>query len=403
MSLYDKASIALIPSGTKASKLYSVLPANGDGDFTHSRGSTATRVNKDGFIESVAANVPRLDYPITNGVVGDCPHLLLEPSRTNKYPYSNQKVSGGLTTFTSGTASITVTNNYATSPDGSQNAMRMVATCGSTSSDQTGLRDALSMSAASATLSFYGKSNTSSNQTIAFHFNGGTKTVVTLTNEWQRFTYTDTSGTTNNAGVEIRGTYTNTSVDVLLFGFQMEQASYATSYIPTSGSTVTRSADACNGSGTSAEFNDSEGVLFVESEALANDETSRVVASISNGSATTNRIVLQYTNNVGGNQVVAFAQTPSGYSSVLTRSITNALTFNKFAVVYNDSTNNFDLWVNGTKIGDGSLSSSFTANSLTTIQLADGDATGNPFYGRIKQIIYFNEALSDSELATLTS
>ena len=65
MSLYDKASIALIPSGTKASKLYSVLPANGNGDFTHSRGSTATRINKDGLIESVANNVPRLDYPVT--------------------------------------------------------------------------------------------------------------------------------------------------------------------------------------------------------------------------------------------------------------------------------------------------------------------------------------------------
>ena len=89
--MYDKASIALIPSGTKASKLYSVLPANGDGDFTHSRSlTTATRVNKDGLIESVAADVPRLDYPFTNGVVGDCPHLLLEPSRTNISPDSER-------------------------------------------------------------------------------------------------------------------------------------------------------------------------------------------------------------------------------------------------------------------------------------------------------------------------
>ena len=63
MSLYDKASIALIPSGTKASTLYSVLPANGDGDFTHSRGSTATRVNKDGFIESVASRCTSLRLP----------------------------------------------------------------------------------------------------------------------------------------------------------------------------------------------------------------------------------------------------------------------------------------------------------------------------------------------------
>ena len=80
MSLYDKATIALIPSGFKAGStdnLYSVLPANGNGDFNATRGSTATRVNKDGLIESVATNVPRLDYPVTSGVVGDCPHLLL--------------------------------------------------------------------------------------------------------------------------------------------------------------------------------------------------------------------------------------------------------------------------------------------------------------------------------------
>ena len=93
MSLYDKASIVLIPSGFKSGStdnLYSVLPANGNGDFNATRGSTATRVNKDGLIESVASNVPRLDYPLTSGVVGDCPHLLLEPSTTNLTNYSTQ-------------------------------------------------------------------------------------------------------------------------------------------------------------------------------------------------------------------------------------------------------------------------------------------------------------------------
>ena len=85
--MYDKASLALIPSGYKAGStdnLYSVLPANGNGDFNATRGSSATRVNKDGLIESVATNVPRLDY--TGNL--DCPHLLLEPSRTNSIPYS---------------------------------------------------------------------------------------------------------------------------------------------------------------------------------------------------------------------------------------------------------------------------------------------------------------------------
>lgn len=396
MSLYDKASIALIPSGTKASKLYSVLPANGDGDFTHSRGSTATRVNKDGFIQSVATNVPRLDYPLIDGVVQDCPALLLEPSRTNKYPYSNQKVSGGLTTFTSGTASITVTNNYATSPDGSQNAMRMVATCGSTSSDQTGLRDALSMSAASATLSFYGKSNTSSNQTIAFHFNGGTKTVVTLTNEWQRFTYTDTSGTTNNAGVEIRGTYTNTSVDVLLFGFQMEQASYATSYIPTSGSTATRSADAARDSGTSADINSEEGVLFAELATLDKDDTSSRRISISD--STTNNVI-RLTFDVASNRLYAVVYKLGTIWATYT-TLSNSEDFNKVALKYKPS--DFDFYVNGVKVQQQSSGATFDAGTMSEVAFDNGSG-GNLFFGKIKQLIVFNEALSDSELATLTS
>ena len=76
-------SIAVIPSGYKASKLYSVLPTDGSGDLDVVRaGATpnfnATRVNSEGLIENVLSNVPRLDYSD-----GGCPNLLVEPQRTN--------------------------------------------------------------------------------------------------------------------------------------------------------------------------------------------------------------------------------------------------------------------------------------------------------------------------------
>jgi len=360
-------------------------------DFT--RASTATRVNKDGLIETVPSGKPRIDF--TDNTSG---HLLLEPSRENKFPYSNQKVSGGLETFTSGTASITVTNNYATSPDGSQNAMRFQATCGSTSSDQTGLRDALSMSAASATLSFYGKSNTSSSQTIAFHFNGGTKTVVTLTNEWQRFTYTDTSGTTNNAGVEIRGTYTDTDVDVLLFGFQMEQASYATSYIPTSGSTVTRSGETCSGAGNSTVFNDSEGVLFVEMAALDNQgSATSTVISINDGTSS-NRIHLFYF--VADNTIYANYRSGGTTRSTAEFTLSNTANVNKFA--YKWKSGDFALWVNGVEVDTDTNTTMISSDTLDELDFYAGGGGAN-FYGKTKDLRVYNTALSDSELQALTS
>ena len=57
MSIYDKASLVLIPSGTKTSKVYSQKPTSGDGDFTFSRSTMATRVNADGNIEKETMNL----------------------------------------------------------------------------------------------------------------------------------------------------------------------------------------------------------------------------------------------------------------------------------------------------------------------------------------------------------
>jgi hypothetical protein len=73
-------SIAIIPSGFKAGKVYSVLPLIGAADLDFTRASSATRVNKDGIIETVATGVPRLDYSD-----GGCPSLLLEPQQTQLY------------------------------------------------------------------------------------------------------------------------------------------------------------------------------------------------------------------------------------------------------------------------------------------------------------------------------
>ena len=58
MSYFDDASLVMIPSGYKTSKVYSVKPTDGTGDLTFTRSNdTATRVGPDGLIEKVRTNI----------------------------------------------------------------------------------------------------------------------------------------------------------------------------------------------------------------------------------------------------------------------------------------------------------------------------------------------------------
>jgi hypothetical protein len=115
MSLLDKASLIVTANGYKASKLYSVVPSDGSGDMTVTRATTATRVNSSGLIESVANNVPRLDY-----LNSACPTLLLEPQRTNLQTYSEDFSNAVYIKV-----GATVRTNTDASPDGTTTADRL--------------------------------------------------------------------------------------------------------------------------------------------------------------------------------------------------------------------------------------------------------------------------------------
>jgi hypothetical protein len=67
MSFFSEASLAMIPSGYKTSKVYSALPTSGDGDLTFSRSNdTATRVGPDGLIEKVRTNLVTYSNTFSN-------------------------------------------------------------------------------------------------------------------------------------------------------------------------------------------------------------------------------------------------------------------------------------------------------------------------------------------------
>ena len=425
MSIYDKASIALIPSGTKASKLYSVLPANGDGDFTHSRGSTATRVNKDGLIESVANNVPRLDYPLSSGVVGDCPHLLLEPSRTNLI-YKSEELDNSAWSKTN----CTVTANQEVSPDGNVTADKVTTTQNTSfvyqnRSMTSGTTYTYSAFVKKGDLRYYKLwishtfGSQPSTQQINFDLDNKTTTTFTSTqwtsssiedygNGWLRCIATTTSGShmgysqynsfsDNNNSSNYQG-----SVGYgYIWGVQMEIGTYATSYIPnTTTGSITRSADFCGSSGTSAEFNDTESSFFVEIQAFAEENTNRyIVINDGAGSPYTNSLIIQYRNNgtlrIFHNGIdFADAIYISGASFDQTEN-------HKIAVRFKE--NDMKVYIDGVS---QSLSSSFVYQSISGLdRLAFNlnNISNTEFRGKIKQAIVFNEALSDSELETLTS
>jgi hypothetical protein len=396
MAIQDDSSVALIPSAYGTSKVYSVIPSNGNGDFTFSRSGNATRVNKGGYIETMGSNVPRLDYPLIDGVVQDCPALLLEPSRTNRLPYSNNFTTSDWVKSSGGTGTApTVTANYAISPDGSQNASRLQINKGSgtTSSDYSAIEDNISFFSSSGSLSIWIKSNDTNTYKIALR-NYNDIVVCNVTTQWQRFDFENATNPTMFQLV-LRGTYgTSDSADLLIYGAQLEEGSYKTSHIPTSGSIVTRSADVCNGSGTSAEFNDSEGVLFAEITALADDLTYRELGI--SDTSTNNRVLISYTNT--SNQISGSIRAGAVTQSIMNYTVPSISTTIKAAIVY--KLNDSSFWVNGFEVAvDTSVSMPSGLSELAF----DSGAGSDDFYGKTKQLMTFKTALTDSELETLTS
>jgi len=367
-------------NGTFATKEGSTLAYNDENNnfkplpFTTTRDSIATRVNKEGLIEVVGRDVPRIDY--TDSADGV---LLLENSSTNLYSYSNKSSEWLKTNWTT-------TDNYAISPDGTQNAFRAVSLNNSGLLYQTATG-----SSGVNTLSVYAKSNTSTNQKFRFFGNGNTLTSndFTVTNEWKRieWSYTYSSVTSGIKGAS------NELSDILFFGFQHEVNDFATSYIPTNGSTVTRVADTATGAGNSEVFNDSEGVLFADIAANADDLTFRLL-SINDGSIN-NTIKLGYRAT---SQAIYYEVRSGGVSQAFQIHTTTDITlFHKTAVSYKE--NDFKLFIDGFNV----LSATSGITPIGINQCDFNDGISSPFYGKTKELGYYDTALTDEELEYMTS
>jgi hypothetical protein len=346
-------------------------------------------------IEVNRNNFARIDYSdSTKGV------LLTEPESTNLITYSQDISNASWLKQNSGIASIpNVTANYAISPDGTKNASRIVFDLneGTTNSDFSQLQSEFTgTSGAIYTSSVYIKSNNNNNYNVTVvGVNGGTNERV-VTKNWQRFEITATLSS-SNFRMRTRPTENSSDVtDILIWGAQVENQSFATSIIPTNRSAITRNQDLVTNGGEVSAFNSEEGVLFAEMAALSDDLSIRYI-SLSDGSIA-NEIYLRYDNV--SNRIVTTLTVGGAPSASFISTAYDITNLNKIAFKYKE--NDFSLWINGVKIAEDTSGSTFPIDTLNSLSFYRSNATG-PFFGKTSQVQVFKKALTDAELIKLTT
>jgi len=346
-------------------------------DFT--RASSATTLNRQGLIETVGSGKPRIDF--LNNTKG---HLLLEPSRSNLATYSE-----GFSNWSIISSGVVVTDNTTDvlSPSGKNDASKVEFNAASKILGQS--------PTLSGNYSGFVYVKGTQGETIRFNF-GGTEENFTLTGGWDKLERTNITATANAFNLNTYGGATARTIYV--YGAQLEAGSYATSYIPTEGSSVTRVAEVANDAGNSTVFNDSEGVLYAELEAFVDNDVSNRYISIANF-AGSNHINIQYRTSGSNFRIYQNGVGSSNLVFIENLDVTDNL---KIAVKYGASSSDYAVYINGVK---KTLNAGFVATAmsgLSELNLLYGGG-GNNFYGKVKDLKVYNTALTDTELQNLTT
>jgi hypothetical protein len=390
MSLLDQASLVITPNGYKEGILYSVIPNTTLGDMDVIRATTATRVNELGFIEEVGINVPRIDY--TNG---SCPSILVEPQRTNLLTYSNDFANSVYYLQDS-----TITTNFAISPDGTQNANKITVTA----TDPVILQNVYSGLGTTYTMSIYAKGvgSTIGKTCTFFIIRDAFLEIQTfdfqLTSEWKRFTATFTLTAVPLTNVSYRVDLPNSSVvvgdQVLIYGAQLEQGSYATSYIPTTSASVTRNADVISKTGISSLIGQTEGTIFSNFYYSGNALGSLQIYPLYIGQGTfTDSVTIGLFENALLCRVFTDGVAQNYFTS-------SPLSIGNHKVAFVYANNNLKLFLNGVLIA---TDASATIPNCSQVYIGSSGTTTMPEKININNNLIFKTVLTDQECINLTT
>ena len=336
---------------------------------------------------------PRFDHDLATG---ESLGLLIEEARTNLATYSER-----LNEWTAGSNTTRVTN-AATAPDGTNTADRLVFPQNNRTYVQTS--NAFLTSGTTYTASVYVKAVTpGTNDQFTFSFGGqgsfNATSRFTATGEWQRFTATMTPTLTGGAGsFIINNEGDQFRSDIYVWGVQVEEASFATSYIPTLASQVTRAADVVEITGTdfSSFYNQSEGTVFAEYNVLG-DKTgfSQFIYDFSDG--TNNNAIRQFKRS-NNNETVSTARTNGNIQGRIEGN-TNTPFNERYKTAYAlDGTD-------AQRAIKGIASSEFGVSMPTVDRLRLGGRQDNTFLANchISRFAYFPTRLTGALLQSITS
>lgn len=402
-----------------ATKQRSLLAYNDEGNnfkslpFNVERLSGGSYVGRNGLIQYAATEEPRIDF--TNNTKGG---LLLEPQRTNQFTNSENLSNIDYQNFT------TITPNNTIAPSGSLTADKTTQTSGGY------LRETVSVSNGTTySFSVFLKKGdlryavirslfsingvTPANSNCIFDLDNGSvvytgtdvvsASIEAYPNNWYRCSFVSIASATNSApfidfyfsSSSSNSQSAGTNGFAYGWGMQLEAGSYPTSYIPTASSAATRIKDEVYNGGNEYIFNDSEGVLFADLQALE-DATGIRKITLSNGS--TDFVNIHFTGT-SGNVAFDFGSTNNNFTT-LTVGGQTPTERNKIAIKYKSG--DVDCYINGTRVTGSSLT--FTLSGLDRLNFDWRQGTGiQNMYAKIYEVKVNNEALTDAELIELTS
>ena len=381
--------------------------------FSFSRASSATVVNQSGLIETVGSGEPRIDFlGNTKGA------LLLEPQRTNVITQSEAFDNSYWTKL-----GASVVSGF-TSPEGLSNAYKLVE------DTSTGEHIIYKVSigytlGATLSYSFFAKKG-ERNVIQTFNYVGGgyhngadfdlltgivsneisgSGKMLKLDNGWYRceFTALATVGQsatniafrTLNASGQNNYTGDGTS-GVYIYGASLEIGSYATSYIPTSGSAVTRVAES-NVQDLSNVVSLTEGVIYIDTTNLGKDNNSNIISHHSVTDAV-------YCLKINSSNKIAMGLFASGVNVSINSTSSYPLgARTKIALHYKSG--DMSLYINGSLEGTNVASFTLGGGFASALRLIDATTAYNAYPAKsiVKEFKVYNSGLTDAELIALTT